>query len=169
MANTERQRLLGWTDALSGADITPTVVRLPHSDPHDIGHEGARLLLELDEQPTAVLCFSDAIAVGVIEAMRDSGRTVPHDISVVGFDDNPIARTTRPSLTTVRQDSRAKGRAAAELMITALDGAEATPPKRARHLILPTELVLRDSTATPPRGGHHPSGNRRRVGYIRPG
>ena len=94
--------------------------------------------------------------------MQDSGRTVPHDISVVGFDDNPIARTTRPALTTVQQDSRAKGRAAAELLITALDRAEATPPKRARHLILPTELVVRDSTATPRAAATTSSGSRRR-------
>jgi DNA-binding LacI/PurR family transcriptional regulator len=149
MANTERQRLLGWTDALDEAAITPTVLRLPHLDPEEIGDAGARVLLALDEPPTAILCFSDAIAVGVIGAIQDSGRTVPGDVSVVGFDDNPIARRTRPTLTTVRQDSRAKGRAATELLIAAMDRAEQVPPKRVRHLLLPTELVVRDSTASP--------------------
>jgi DNA-binding LacI/PurR family transcriptional regulator len=169
LANTERQRLLGWTDALSGAGITPTAVRLPHTDPQEIGHDGARLLLALDEPPTAVLCFSDAIAVGVVGAIQESGLGVPEDISVVGFDDNPIARTTRPALTTVRQDSRAKGRAATELLMTALDGADATLPKRARHLILLTELVVRDSTAAPRAAATTSSGNGRRVGSGRPG
>jgi DNA-binding LacI/PurR family transcriptional regulator len=150
MANTERQRLLGWSDALAEADIDPVVVRLPHTDPQEIGHDGARALLELDEPPTAVLCFSDAIAVGVIGAIQDSGRAVPEDISVVGFDDNPIATQTRPALTTVRQDSHAKGRAATELLITALDKAPITPSKRARHVVLPTELIVRDSTAAAP-------------------
>ncbi|MFI5099515.1 MAG: LacI family DNA-binding transcriptional regulator, partial [Actinomycetes bacterium] len=82
MANTEQQRLLGWTDALSEAAVTPTVVRLPHTDPQEIGDDGARLLLELEEPPTAVLCFSDAIAVGVVDAIHASGRAVPDDISV---------------------------------------------------------------------------------------
>ena len=148
-ANTERQRLLGWTDALTEAGITPTVVRLPHTDPQEIGHDGARALLELDERPTALLCFSDAIAVGAVGAIQDMGLNVPDDISVVGFDDNPVARRSRPALTTVRQDSQAKGRAAADLLITALDGGDTKPAKRARHLVLPTELIVRDSTAPP--------------------
>ncbi len=164
MANTERQRLLGWTGALSAADVTTTVVRLPHTEPEEIGREGARLLLALDEPPTAVLCFSDAIAVGVIGTIQDSGRTVPGDISVVGFDDNPIARQTRPALTTVRQDSHAKGRAAAELLVAALDGDKTSAPKRARHLVLPTELVVRDSTAAPRAAATTSSGSSRRAG-----
>jgi DNA-binding LacI/PurR family transcriptional regulator len=162
MANTERQRMLGWTDALSDAGIAPSVIRLPHTDPWGTGHDGARLMLELETPPTAILCFSDAIAVGVVEAIQDSGRAVPGDISVVGFDDNPVARTTRPALTTVRQDSRAKGRASTELLISTLDAAATASPKRARHLTLPTELIVRDSTA-PRRSAAPPSSSRRKV------
>jgi DNA-binding LacI/PurR family transcriptional regulator len=165
LANTERQRLVGWSEVLDGAAVTAFVVRLPHTDPEEIGYDGARMLLELDEPPTAVLCFSDAIAVGVVGAIQDSGRAVPDDISVVGFDDNPIARRTRPALTTVRQDSHAKGRAATELLVTLLDGAGKASSKRARHLVLPTELVIRDSTAAPtPR---HDDGSGR-PGHRRP-
>jgi DNA-binding LacI/PurR family transcriptional regulator len=149
LANTERQRLLGWLDALRGAGITPAVVRLPHADSQETGVQGARLLLELDEPPTAVLCFSDAIAVGVVGAIQDSGRAVPEDVSVVGFDDNPVARRMRPALTTVRQDSQAKGRAATELLLSELDRAGKPAAKRARHIVLPTELVVRESTAAP--------------------
>ncbi len=76
---------------------------------------------------------------------------MPEDVSVVGFDDNPIARRTRPTLTTVRQDSQAKGRAATELLVAELDRAGKPPAKRARHIVLPTELVVRESTAPPPR------------------
>jgi DNA-binding LacI/PurR family transcriptional regulator len=151
-ANTERQRLLGWLDALDSAAITPTVVRLPHADAQETGEEGARLLMDLDAPPTAILCFSDAIAVGVIGALQDRRLSVPDDVSVVGFDDNPIARRTKPSLTTVRQDSQAKGRAATELLVSQLDHARQGSPKRARHLVLPTELVVRGSTAVPRRG-----------------
>ncbi len=150
MANTERQRLLGWSEALKDARITPTVVRLPHTDPQDIGYDGAQMLLALDEPPTGILCFSDAIALGAVAAVQDSGRSVPGDVSVVGFDDNPLGRRTRPALTTVRQDSQAKGRAAAALLIAALDGGQPNPARRARHVLLPTELVVRDSTAAAP-------------------
>ena len=85
------------------------VVRLPHGDSQETGDQGAGVLLELDEPPTGVLCFSDVIAVGVIAAIQNSGRSVPEDVSVVGFDDNPIARRTRPALTTVRQDVAGQG------------------------------------------------------------
>jgi DNA-binding LacI/PurR family transcriptional regulator len=71
-------------------------------------------------------------------------------VSVVGFDDNPIGRRTRPALTTVRQDVDAKGRAAAAAVTIAIDRAKSRPAGRGRHLVLPTELVVRDSTAQAP-------------------
>ncbi len=149
LANTERQRLLGWADALSPAGIRPAIIREAHADPDDIGYRAARTALGLPERPTAVLCFSDAIAGGVIRAVQDAGLDVPGDVSVVGFDDNPLARRTRPALTTVRQDVRAKGRAAVAALIAAIDRAKTDQAGRVRHLVLPTELVVRDSTAAP--------------------
>jgi DNA-binding LacI/PurR family transcriptional regulator len=151
VANTERQRLLGWTDALGPAGIEPVVIRQPHDDPDDIGYAAAQEALALAERPTAILCFSDAIAGGVIRAIQDAGLRVPDDVSVVGFDDNPLARRSRPALTTVRQDARAKGRAAAAALIAAIERAKTRPTARGRHLVLPTELVIRDSTAPPPK------------------
>ncbi|MDT4975886.1 MAG: hypothetical protein QOG98_1644 [Pseudonocardiales bacterium] len=151
VANTERQRLLGWTDALGAADIEPVVIRQPHAEPDDMGYTAAQIALGLADRPTAILCFSDAIAGGVIRAIQDAGLRVPEDVSVVGFDDNPLARRTRPALTTVRQDVRAKGRAAAAALITAIERAKTRPAGRGRHIVLPTELVIRDSTAPPPK------------------
>ncbi|WP_426563499.1 LacI family DNA-binding transcriptional regulator [Angustibacter sp. McL0619] len=145
-AHTERQRLLGWLDALDVAGITPTVVRLPHENPDAIGYGAAETLLANDERPTAILCFSDAIARGVIRAIQDAGLQVPDDVSVVGFDDNPISRRISPALTTVRQDVDAKGRAAATALMLAITRAKTRPAGRARHLVLPTELVTRNST-----------------------
>jgi DNA-binding LacI/PurR family transcriptional regulator len=150
LAYTERQRLLGWLDALGAAGIEPIIVRQPHSDPEDIGYTAAQTVLASGTRPTAVLCFSDAIARGVIRAIQDAGLHVPNDVSVVGFDDNPLARRTQPALTTVRQDVDAKGRAAAAALTIAIDRAKTRPAGRGRHLILPTELVVRDSTAHPP-------------------
>ena len=64
-------------------------------------------------RPTAVLCHSDVLALGVLRAAEELGLAVPGDLSVVGFDDSPLARRVRPALTTVRQDVDAKGKAAA--------------------------------------------------------
>ncbi len=149
-SNTERQRMLGWLDALEAAGITPTVVRQPHVNPDDIGYAAAQTLLDAGDRPTAILCFSDAIARGVIRAVQDAGLQVPADVSVVGFDDNPISRRTTPALTTVRQDVDGKGRAAATALTAAIERAKTRPPGRGRHLVLPTELVVRDSTQAPP-------------------
>jgi DNA-binding LacI/PurR family transcriptional regulator len=150
VAHTERQRILGWTGPLEEAGITPMVVRSPHADPAEIGYASAQTLLAHKSRPTAVLCFSDAIAAGVIRAIEDAGLRVPDDVSVVGFDDNPITRSSRPSLTTVRQDVTAKGRAAMAALTRAIEQAKTRPAARGRHIVFPTELVVRDSTAPPP-------------------
>jgi DNA-binding LacI/PurR family transcriptional regulator len=147
-AYAPKQRMLGWHDVLRRAGIRPTVVRQPpYSDRVD---ESARLLLDTDDPPTAVLCFSDAIAYGVVRTAEDLGLRVPADLSVVGFDDNPIAGRMRPALTTARQDVVAKGRAAAAALTAAIERDRSGATGRARHVRLPTELVLRDSTAAPP-------------------
>jgi DNA-binding LacI/PurR family transcriptional regulator len=147
----EKQRLLGWLDALDDANATPLVVRLPHADPEDTGHAAAEVLLAQRERPTAILCFSDAIASGVIRTLQDAGLRVPEDVSVVGFDDNPLSRRTRPALTTVRQQADVKGRTAAAALTTAIERAKTRPPARGRHVVLPTELVVRESTARAPK------------------
>jgi DNA-binding LacI/PurR family transcriptional regulator len=145
----QRQRVLGWLDALSAAGITPTTVQIEH-DSEDDAEDVARLLLALEDPPTAVLCFSDVLALGVLRAAEARGIPVPGELSVVGFDDSPVARRVRPNLTTVRQDIVAKGRLAASSLTAAIDHARAGTKPRVRHHVLPTELVVRQSTAPPP-------------------
>jgi DNA-binding LacI/PurR family transcriptional regulator len=145
------QRMLGWHDALGAAGIRPTVVQEAHLEV-GLGDEAAQLLLDGDDRPTAVLCFSDVIAYGVVQAANARGLRVPDDLSVVGFDDNPLARRMRPALTTVRQDVAAKGRAAAASLTAAIDRSRTGAGPKVRHLLLPTELVIRDSTAAPTPG-----------------
>ncbi len=146
--HVSRERMLGWTDALSAVGVEPLVVR--HAlTPEDGTHQAAGVLLDLDEPPTAILCFSDVLAYWVVRAAEDRGLTVPRDLSVVGFDDNPLARRMRPALTTVRQDVEAKGRAAAAALIETIETVQAGGTPEARHVLLPTELVVRDSTAPP--------------------
>lgn len=142
-----KQRMLGWIDALEPVDIRPVVVQLPNSEEH-LGYDAARSLLDDDERPTALLCFSDAIAAGALHAADSLGLDVPGDVSIVGFDDSMLAVRTRPALTTVRQDVEAKGRTATSVLIAQIEqlrtGIATTP---AEHVLLPTELVIRDSTA----------------------
>lgn len=143
-----KQRMLGWLDALHAAGIRPTVVQQWPSDERS-GYEAARMLLDTHDRPTAILCFSDAIAYGVVHAAQALGLRVPEDLSVVGFDDNPLAQRMRPALTTVRQDIAVKGRAAAAALTAAIERSRTGSNTRVRHVLLPTELVIRDSTAKP--------------------
>jgi DNA-binding LacI/PurR family transcriptional regulator len=143
-----KQRLLGWLDALHAAGIRPVVVQELHSD-ENAGKSAARTLLGTAEPPTAILCFSDVIAYGVVQEAIALGLTVPDDLSVVGFDDNPLAQRMRPALTTVRQDVAAKGHAAAAALTAAIQRSRSGTGPRVRHVLLPTELVVRDSTAKP--------------------
>jgi DNA-binding LacI/PurR family transcriptional regulator len=143
-----KQRLLGWLDALGAAGIEPTVVQVPHNG-EDEARDGAQLLLATAEQPTAVLCFSDLLARGVLHVADDLGLEVPRDLSVVGFDDSPLSRQARPALTTVQQDVVAKGRAAAAALTSAIERARSGVAGRARHVVLPTRLIVRESTAPP--------------------
>lgn len=149
-----RQRMLGWTDALAAAGITPIVFQLP---PYSTAAEvaAARELLTRAEPPTAILCFSDVAAGQVLQVAREIGRQVPDDLSVVGFDDSPMAARTRPPLTTVRQDVAAKGRAAVTALTSEIarvrrQPAVSTSSRGQADVLLPTELVVRGSTAKPP-------------------
>jgi DNA-binding LacI/PurR family transcriptional regulator len=86
----------------------------------------------------------------VVRAADKPGLDVPRDLSVVGCDDGPLARRLRPQLTTVRQAVAEKGRASATELARVLEVKRAGTKTRAKHLVLPTELVVRDSTAPPP-------------------
>lgn len=98
----------------------------------------------LDHSATAVLCGNDQMALGLIHALGVRGIDVPRHISVIGFDDIPEAAHTMPPLTTVRQDFRAVGALAVEVLVAALSGEELpdTTP-------LPAELIVRESVAGP--------------------
>jgi DNA-binding LacI/PurR family transcriptional regulator len=148
--HTANARMLGWLDVLGPAGVDPIVLNAGRTS-QEGGFEAAHTLLDVTgaERPTAVLCFSDAIAAGVMAHAEARGVRVPADLSVVGFDDASLATRTRPPLTTVYQDVAAKGRAAAAALTAAIDRARRGSPARARHLVLPTSLVVRESTAAP--------------------
>lgn len=140
-----RQRLTGWLDALRPANATVLMAHVPDARFEEVA-AGARLLLDRPDRPTAVLCFSDAAATGVIDTARDLGLSVPAELSVVGFDDSPAAHQFRPALTTVRQDVELKGRAAAATLIATIRAAANGSPMPPEHLLLPAELIVRASS-----------------------
>lgn len=147
-AHAPRERLLGWLDALTPAGVRPVVAHQP--DNYVVSESPAHALLARADRPTAVLCFSDAIADGVLLAARALGLRVPDDLSVVGFDDNALAARAEPGLTTVRQDVRAKGREAVGALLVGLAARRAGTPAPVHRTLLPTTLVVRGSTARPP-------------------
>ena len=142
------ERLRGYLDGLAAEGVTPEVRHQPHSD-DERARAAAADLLRGSDRPTAVLCFSDLIAHGVVRAAEDLGLDVPGDVAVVGFDDSPLARRMRPGLTTVHQDVPAKGRLAAAALRVAMTDARAGTPHTPTRVVLPTRLVVRDSTAPP--------------------
>ena len=160
--HVSHQRQLGWLEPLEAAGIEPVIVEaagwiVDETTGERRNHDDAlvlatRELLQRDDGPTAILCFSDVMAFRVVRIAQELGLRVPEDLSVIGFDDSPLASRMHPALTTVRQDIRAKGRAAAAALTAAIEGARTgNKPSRAKRVLLPTELVVRDSTA-PPRG-----------------
>jgi LacI family repressor for deo operon, udp, cdd, tsx, nupC, and nupG len=96
---------------------------------------------------SAIFCFSDEMAAGAIAAIAQAGLACPADVSVVGFDDIPIARFFGPALTTIAQPKEAIGRRAMDLLLGILAGTEPA----ALQTTLPHELIVRASTAPPAR------------------
>ncbi len=95
----------------------------------------------LPHNPQAVFAASDTMAVGAMRAIHEAGLRVPEDVAVVGYDDLPVAATITPALTTVRQPILKFGARAVELLMDVIANGSAP----ARHIILDTELILRDS------------------------
>ena len=138
-----RDRMCGFEDALLEHDIDMENVvnwEAGGNDP-DSGRHAGFDMLERHPELTALLCFSDQLAIGAAQAGLRLGRQLPNELSIVGFDDIPRAATWDPPLTTVRQPLVDKGRVAAELLMEQIkDGGT-------RRIELPIELVVRASTA----------------------
>ncbi|WP_030908219.1 LacI family DNA-binding transcriptional regulator [Streptosporangium amethystogenes] len=140
-----RARIDGYRAALETAGIAVDPSLIGYGDflvgsGRDLGHA----LLSAADPPTAIFAGSDMQAFGVFEAARQRGLRVPKDLSVVGFDDLPLARSAWPPLTTVRQPLQEMA-ALATRMVLGLDRGGHEP----RRVELATDLVVRDSTARP--------------------
>ncbi|MFO7166717.1 MAG: LacI family DNA-binding transcriptional regulator [Chloroflexota bacterium] len=109
------------------------------------GFTAANALLNLPEPPTAIFASNDEMAFGVLEAARMRGLRLPEDLSVIGFDDIPQTAHVHPALTTVRQPLEQMGRVAAETLLKLISD----PQFVVERIVLPTELVIRESCCAP--------------------
>ncbi len=132
----DRDKMAGYVDALSAAGIAIDDVPVVQALPWD--REAPAMLLDAAPNATAILSMSDLQAISVMAEARMRGMRVPHDLSVIGFNNIPEAAVSDPPLTTVDGMGVAKGRAAARIIL------EGRPP---RHELLPAALIVRASTA----------------------
>ena len=144
-------RLRGYRAAMRATGLTVRDELVVHGDfTEDGGWRAARELLTMRRpSPTALFAANDAMAVGALLALHEAGVDIPRDMSVVGFDDIPIARYVTPSLTTVRVAIDVLGARAAALLVRALS----EPMQRgdAHREIIPAELIVRHSCGPPTR------------------
>jgi DNA-binding LacI/PurR family transcriptional regulator len=136
------ERLAGWREGLEAAGLDGAVpVASAPAHGRETGRIAGHRLLDRAEPPTAVLTFSDLLALGVMDAAAERGVDVPSQLSVIGFDDVAEAAAATPPLTTVRQPHDEKGAAAVRLLLD---------PDDRDSVLLPAELIVRSSTAPPP-------------------
>ncbi|HTX29352.1 MAG TPA: LacI family DNA-binding transcriptional regulator [Streptosporangiaceae bacterium] len=133
------QRQAGWREALEEAGAPVPAPRQCGWTPRS-GYEAGQALAT-DPAVTAVLCGNDDLALGVMRAMHAAGRAIPGDVSVVGFDDMPVAEFLTPPLTTVRLDFAELGRVCFALLLALMERKETLP-----HVRRPEpELIIRES------------------------
>jgi LacI family transcriptional regulator len=135
-----RDRLAGYQDALKAnkQKSDKALVQFGAFNQLD-GYACAQTFLALPEPPTAIFASNDLMAFGAMEAVREYGLRIPHDMSIIGFDDIPQCLSTHPPLTTVKQPLREMGHMAVQMVLKQIDKPN-QPPERVR---LNTQLVLR--------------------------
>jgi len=141
----DAERLAGYRQALDGAGIAfdPALI-VPGNGRLDGGGRALRTLAGLSEPVTAVFCYNDMTAIGLISAAWKAGISAPADLAVVGFDDIPLAAHVYPSLTTVAQPQRDMGRQAMNMALALMNAGDSTTPFS--DVVVKGELVVRETT-----------------------
>ncbi|MEV6416453.1 LacI family DNA-binding transcriptional regulator [Kribbella sp. NPDC051718] len=145
---THELRLAGLRRAFGQDKLSDDHVFVPTKPTPAGGFAAAQAALAADPELTAIFASHDLLALGVLEAVKESGRSVPGDVSVIGFDDTAPVALTHPALTAVAIPSREMARQATALLLRAID--DGTQPVNSAQL-LRTSLVIRDSTGPAPR------------------
>ena len=141
--NTELLRLQGYRAVLSDNNIPVDEDLIVSGDSGVIGGiKAVSQLMALPNKPSAIFCFNDMTAIGVLNALQKQGYQVPGDCSVVGFDDLDISAYYHPSLTTVRQPIYQLGYQAVEMLLKLIQGDD-----EVNSVILEPELIIRDSSS----------------------
>ncbi|MEO6510429.1 MAG: LacI family DNA-binding transcriptional regulator [Nocardioides sp.] len=140
-----RSRQMAWADALAGAGLDESPCVWSDFSPSG-GARATQELLDLADPPTAIVFANDLMAIAGAASAQERGLRVPEDLSVTGFDDTAISGYLRPPLTTVRTDAVAWGSAAAECLLSLVDGGTAPDVQ-----LPPPQLIRRASTAPPAR------------------
>jgi LacI family transcriptional regulator len=143
LARHDREHPTGERTSLALGDGGPTVAG---------GEAAMDELLAAAVRPTAVVAYNDLMAIGALRAIRRAGLGVPHDVSLVGFDDVAFAEYAEPALTTVRQETAEMGRWAVARLTERLSGRPTTEP--APRIVLPVHLAVRASTGPAPPEPH---------------
>jgi DNA-binding LacI/PurR family transcriptional regulator len=141
-----RDRLEGYRDGLreAGLGVDPALEAAGDYSPV-IAAQAMRTLLDRTPDLDGVFAASDSMAAAAVGVLLDSGRRVPEDVAVVGFDDSEVARNARPRLTTVRQPIEAMGREMARLILRRVEDPGDVPSE----VLFQTELIVRESSVVP--------------------
>jgi LacI family transcriptional regulator len=141
--STARDRRRGYEAALAAAGLeADTALVVEGTVDPDGGRSGMRRLLALEQPPTAVFTVNNLVALGAIEAVRESGREVPDDVALVCFDDIEYASRLHPFLTVMEQPAETFGTLGTQLL---LERIEDRASERRRTVVLPAEFVVRRS------------------------
>lgn len=148
--HASHHRKLGYQNALQKAGIPLSNKMIINGDfSVTSGLNAAKEFINMVPRPTAIFSMSDKMAIGIIQGLKAEGFRVPEDISVVGFDDIEFAKYCDPPLTTIRQPAKELGSSAMKLLCNLIEG-KFDPETVLRPYFLPTDLIVRGSTAAAP-------------------
>ena len=144
--STSSDRVAGYQRAMLEANLEDHQSVYYGSYTQASGYDLTRQALSLTTRPTAIFGTNNFISIGVLKALRDAGLGVPEDVTVVGFDDLPDSMVVEPILTVASQPAYEMGSQATELLLKRISG---ELPEGSHEVILPTEMILRSSSAPP--------------------
>ncbi|WP_342747319.1 LacI family DNA-binding transcriptional regulator [Sphingomonas spermidinifaciens] len=154
VASAERHR--GFVHAVEAAGLDPAAMRVePGYFTYRSGLAATERLLRQRPRPTAIFAANDDMAAAAVGVAHRQGLHIPRDISIVGFDDVALATNVWPELTTVRQPIAQMAETAVAMLLARLRKRGGGDAAEGEELIVPHELVVRESTAPPPRDAAH--------------
>jgi len=148
---TTQDRLTGFQTEMESAGLPVPEEYIHHVNGGEprFGLDGLEYFLQLEHRPTAIVCFNDMLAIGVLKGCSQKGIKVPEEISVTGFDNITYSAFTTPALTTLDQPKRSIGVEAAQLLLDLLNANNGKSPEAAKIKVLKGKLLVRNSTAAP--------------------